>query len=698
MADAPARPKTVPPKAVWSADDGEWELGAKNVRGERQGTFKFWRRDGTLCNECVFKDGRPHGTFKRFHNNGQVSQEGQFVDGQLHGRRAWFACDEATDEETIAEGMSDKVRRSEMDYDKGRVVAVRHFDAAGHRILPTGESCPERPPMIPDEAEYQPEVGWVLATLDLQGRRNGPWQRWHDSGHVAETTEFVHNLRHGPTVLYHPTGQKAEEGRFEQGEREGLWRSWDEAGALVREVTWRSGSRHGPAVDRSVAGQYRDPSISVERGAFDDDHACGPWSLQDAQGKTTVRRDLGSRADEERLLASAVLSNETKSFDLWHLLAEECVEGKRPGEAVLAAARAAACSGSVKGVMDLLAELSLPRASAHALEVAETVAATDAPISVLLNVILRGGAPAPLLRAVAVRLDQQGRCRAALDFVNTAILFEPLESAYLFTRALVLMSLGLPAQALLDARAREKDKADEARFLCAYAQALYPRFDFWPSRERPQSTFEDLPQGPAQPPAAVRVVFLKYVTRLSILREELLAWVKPGVDVDWLPPDLSRHLPKGPVKLETNTFEVEGEDGEASQIAVDERMRVNGLGLPELLRLARADWAALTWLCWASGLQEIALPKALVAPADFGQAAGMAVQRLWRARDRRVTGGVVARREKAPSFEWEGVDIDALHAGLLSMPEAEYAEMAAMFRWLTDAHNRSPWQDNLRNS
>ena len=36
MPEQPARPKTVPPKAVWNAEDGEWELGAKNARGERQ--------------------------------------------------------------------------------------------------------------------------------------------------------------------------------------------------------------------------------------------------------------------------------------------------------------------------------------------------------------------------------------------------------------------------------------------------------------------------------------------------------------------------------------------------------------------------------------------------------------------------------------------------------------------------------------
>ena len=698
MPEQPARPKTVPPKAVWNAEDGEWELGAKNARGERQGVVKYWRRDGTLCNECAFKDGRPSGPFKRFHNNGQVSQEGQFLDGQLHGKRTWHACEEPTDEEMLGEGMSPKVRRSEMDYDKGRVMAVRHYDADSRRILPTGEPYPERPALVPDEAELQPGVGWVLATVDKQGRRNGTWQRWHDNGAQAESAEYVHNVRHGPSTLFHENGKKAEEGSYEQGEREGLWRAWDESGALVREVTWRSGCRHGPAVDRGVAGQYQDPTISVERGAFDDDHACGPWSLQDAKGKTTVRRDLGPHADEEKLSASPALVNEGRAADAWHLLAQECVEGKRPGEALLAAARAAACSGSVRSALEMLSELALPRSRAHARKVAEAAAGSDASISVLVNVVLRGGALGPLLRAIAVRLDQQGRCRAALDLVNAAILLEPEEGAYLFTRALVLLSLGLPALALADARAREAEVPDEGRFLSAYARALYPRFEFWPGREVPKTDYDGLPDAPAQAPAAVRAAFLKYVTRLDVLRQAQLEWLQPGVEVEWLLPDLNALLPKGPVKLERISFELPGEDGAAVSVQADERMRVTGLGLPELMRLARAEWTALTWLCWACGLAEVALPKALAPPAGFAQAAGMAVQRLWRARDRRLTGGAGAKREKAAGFAWGGMDVDALHPGLLSLAESEYAEMAAMFRWLTDAQNRSPWQDNLRNS
>ena len=194
------------------------------------------------------------------------------------------------------------------------------------------------------------------------------------------------------------------------------------------------------------------------------------------------------------------------------------------------------------------------------------------------------------------------------------------------------------------------------------------------------------------------MVFLKYLTRLAILREAQLGFLQDAVTPPWLLADLSPLLPKGKVKLDEQHYEVAGPGGEAMEIGIDERMVVAGLGLPEIQRLARAEWTALTWLCWACGLKEVALPKTVTPPADFGQACGMAVQRLWRSRDLRVTGGEGARQSKAPGFVWEGMDIDQLHPGLVSMCENEYAEMAAMFRWITEAGHRSPWQDNLRDS
>lgn len=564
-------------------------------------------------------------------------------------------------------------------------------------MLPNGEPHPERPAMVPDEAEHLPDVGWVLPTLDGQGRRDGLWQCWDDGGVLIEATEFVAGIRHGRSVAYHPNGGRHEEGRYERGEREGAWQSWNEAGELVAELSWHQGTRHGPAIDRSVAGHYLDPAITTECGSYDRDRACGTWSLLNAAGQTVVQLDLGACVGDAALVSFAAFLDERGSAEKWHALCDECLGDELPGQALIAAARAAAAAVSVEHLKRVHAAVTLPRAPAYATAMAEAANASEAPLSILLNALLHGAALALILGTMAARLLQAGRPLAALDLVNAAILMDPDDNELLFTRCQVLLFLGLPSFAVEDARALEAKGADDGRFLTIYAKALFPRFDFWPFREEPKTHDDGLPKGPAQELAAVRGAILKYVTRLQALRGAQMGWLHPGAEVDWLLPDLSKLLPKGPVKLERYSFDLDVESGRKRQVQVDEVVPIQDFDdLPALMKLARADWLALTWLCWSCGLGEVALPKALSPPSLFGQAAGMAVQRLQGARDRRAKGKDVTRKGHSPAFEWEDVDIDELTVELVSMPENEYAEMAAMFRWLTDAQSRSPWQDNLR--
>ena len=81
----PERPKSVPEEAFWDEGDDEWCLPETDEAGEKHGTVKWWRPDGTLCCQTEYVHGKPHGKFQRFHENGEVSREGIFEDGKLHG-------------------------------------------------------------------------------------------------------------------------------------------------------------------------------------------------------------------------------------------------------------------------------------------------------------------------------------------------------------------------------------------------------------------------------------------------------------------------------------------------------------------------------------------------------------------------------------------------------------------------------------
>lgn len=647
MSRTPKRPATVPAQARWVPDDEEWEQGTIAPDGQRTGAFTYWRADGTKCNECTFVGGKTHGPFKRFHENGEVSQDGEFVAGELHGTRRWFACDAPTTERMHERGVSEKVRRSEMDYVRGRVVAVRHFDAQGRRVSPSGEPYPERPAGVPEGAEFRPDESvWTT------GEANG-----------------------------------------ETAAREGEWRTWTADGRLVEVAQYVEGQRHGDATLQAIAGPspFRDARITAESGRFENGAPVGTWRMLDAQGQTVATVHYGSyESFGPRIAAFANVGRAD-----WGEVAAEAMARDAIAERLCALAREAAVTRSPKHLLDTLAKVARPLTPAAAQELA---AQTEPELQELAIALIRGAAPGPILRQLGILLDQAGQSRAALDFVNAALLVSPDSTDFLFTRALVLMSLGLKEQAERDASELAAASPGQAEFLLDYLRILFPSFGFWPANEKPVTTYDGLPDAPARSLEEVRLLAQKYATRLQLVRDALLELVSP--QVPWMLPDLAPLLPDGPAALERDSFELaaQEEDDEPSTVEIDETLAVEDADLPTLVRLARADWCALAWLCWSAGLDRVALPEALEPPEDFGQAAGMSAQRLWRSRDQRVFGGRNAKAQNIPGFEWEGADVAELHPNLASIAEQQYAEMKALFLWLSDPEVRSPWQDNLRGS
>jgi hypothetical protein len=168
----------------------------------------------------------------------------------------------------------------------------------------------------------------------------------------------------------------------------------------------------------------------------------------------------------------------------------------------------------------------------------------------------------------------------------------------------------------------------------------------------------------------------------------------------WLPPDLAALLPSGPVALRRERIlcDEPAPSGEPETVEIDEELATEGMPVPSLLGLAQADYRALAWLCWAVGLDRLALPEAMAPPPDLAAAMKMIVRRHWRVNDRLTTGGLLALTNRIPGFVWEGIDIDAVPTHLVQTVAAEYIAMRSMFLWLVSPETLSPFQDDLRDA
>ena len=424
--------------------------------------------------------------------------------------------------------------------------------------------------------------------------------------------------------------------------------------------------------------------------------------------------------------------DERRDASAWKTIAEELFAARRVGEALIASARSAARSLDVAELARSLDAWIVPldRAAASA-EARHALGEPGCTSATLVDCLKRGGEPAAVLWGLSKRFPD--RDRMALDLVSAAILLDPSAVEYVATRVLLHGALGDLRSARADVGRIAAASPEQASFLELYLRVYFPRFTFWP-------TLESFPEPVGEngiivdrTVVEVREAIARYATRLQRLRAGLLERLakerdeRDGEDSGpsrnartleerFMIPDLSALLPGGPVPLTRWTFEMsaeeyegeaEGETGDAPderprivELIVDEARDVAPVPttVPRILRQARADWSGLVWLCWAVGAETPALPDAICPPVAFASAAMMTVERTWRCRDKLRTSGLLALTKGVPGFDWEDTQIDLVPAALADVALDEYLEARAVFSWLCDRANRSPWQNDLRDS
>ena len=202
-------------------------------------------------------------------------------------------------------------------------------------------------------------------------------------------------------------------------------------------------------------------------------------------------------------------------------------------------------------------------------------------------------------------------------------------------------------------------------------------FDFWSSRE----------QLWASDPDAVRVEqplsALCHAIRCAALRSQAFRVVLLSRAAHLAPPDLSDLVGSELVPL--RRFSFYGEDEQL--VHVDETVALEGLTTLELALRARIEWSALCWLCWAAGLDSVALPTRLEARPELYSALTVASER------QAALSGSELRVDSEPHFH--GLDETVLPASALAHLAEHYREMRAVLLFASDPECQSPWQADL---
>jgi len=204
--------------------------------------------------------------------------------------------------------------------------------------------------------------------------------------------------------------------------------------------------------------------------------------------------------------------------------------------------------------------------------------------------------------------------------------------------------------------------------------------DFWPARESVPVDRGDNGASVEQSLFAVRQAIQRSAQRLLALRRELLE----RESMRFLP-DILRLVVGPELPLRRFSFEADGDEGKVT-VCVDETLP-RSKSTRELLIRARLEWTTLCWLCWAVGLDEVALPERLEARPNLYAALVLASER-----QAALTGHDL---KPSAALHFHGLDETRLPASALAHLAAQYREIRAVLLFLSDGECQSPWQDDL---
>jgi antitoxin component YwqK of YwqJK toxin-antitoxin module len=670
----PAEPAALPADAAFNSEFDAWEQSEKDAAGVRHGSCRLYRSDGSLKLECRFSAGVLSGPFTAYHPKGELARRGSYLDGKFDGTVASFASDDANAEPLRTCCVPPGARELRAVYSAGVMERETFFDAEGRALCSDGTPWPERAASVPEDVEYDAGAGcWRLSSSGAGG--STLYRYFALDGARIQEDEFVSGHRRS-TRRYDARGELADERHFDEG-----------------------GVAQGHYRRRYGESPFDDARIVIEEGTFVDGRPADECRLYAADGTLVRSVELGRPVDAAALLASPVISADVPEASFCDALASE----KRVREALVAAARRLACERDPHR-FDAFVERWVPRGSAAVASqrAHEVETKSDVSIADVLDALVTGAEPPRCLRLLASLLPHANA--AALDLVEAALVLAPGDTRAHLTRALLRLERGDRAGFRGDVVVVERESADAAQAMLDLERVTFCDFSFWPANE--PVPLPDSPElgeiGLGQPVEQVVRAIQIYATRIGRIREALVRRLdaEPSALPAWLPPDLSFLLPDGPVELRAfqATITDETEAGpESSDVDIDERLATDvERGISAWMQRARADWAALCWLCWAAGLDRVALPERLVKRTEFAVAVDRATSRCYRAHDQLRSAGLVSRARGVAEFEWEGIPVSELSPTLAEIAASELLETRAALFWSLFPENVSPFQSDLR--
>jgi uncharacterized protein len=268
------------------------------VKGVEHGMAKEYADDGRIILSTTYRNGyfqkeekinridklgMKQGVWKEFYDNDAVKFEGTYKDDRRDGFFKQYAMDgRVLSKEEWRNGELILAKKKEEDKFE---VKRQYYETGATKIVGTyKKGVPEGVFRQYDEqgnlgGTKVYHAGKVLreGTMDEQGREQGQWKEFYESGHVKSIGSYIDGKREGDWKFSFENDSTEQVGTYVKGKPNGPWKWYYPNGALRREETYTAGKENGYMKEYGVDGSV------IAEGNYIEGKQEGPWKFSNGE-------------------------------------------------------------------------------------------------------------------------------------------------------------------------------------------------------------------------------------------------------------------------------------------------------------------------------------------------------------------------------------------------------------------------------
>ena len=275
--------------------NGELKMEVPFVNNQANGEGYEYSKDGMVITLLTYKDGvltkkqsvnrtdeqgQKQGIWMTFFPNRKVQSEGPYVNDLKHGYWKFYTSTgdlkrvEKWIMGVLQEGAAEVAKieiKREIDPKTGTLAfkgAYRNGVAEGvHR------QYNEDGDVIASKI-YKNGIVLFEGIVDEEGRKQGPWKWFYETGQLKAKGSYKDNLKVGNWEYYYMDGEIEQSGSYLRGLPDGLWTWLYENGQTWREEEYVMGEEDGPSIE------YSDSGSVIAKGSYIEGLKEGFWEFE----------------------------------------------------------------------------------------------------------------------------------------------------------------------------------------------------------------------------------------------------------------------------------------------------------------------------------------------------------------------------------------------------------------------------------